>query len=193
MKLTKKKVIVLLILFVTVFTGSYFYARVKYNKSKVNDKKEDNSILVNANKKEDEIFSQDGEIILRVKYSKSGNLKEDRMEAAGFSGAKISSVVSFFEGDGYTYLKNQSTNSKLVFEKSMLYEEGSYIIGEKDGYIAIYSVDSKGNLFIESDNDITSVKLDKFPEADQNLVKNNIKVFSSKDDAKDFIVETFES
>lgn len=193
MKLTRKKVCILLILFVTVFSGSFLYARMKYNNSKVNDKKEDNSILVNANQNEEKIFSQDGEIILRVKYSKSGNLKEDRMEAAGFSGAKISSVISFFEEDGYTYLKDQSTSSKLVFEKSMLYEKGTFIIGDKDGYIAIYSVDDKGNLYIADDEDVTSVKLDAFPEADQNLVKNNIKVFTSKDDAKDFIVETFES
>lgn len=193
MKMTKKKWIILVIVSALVFSTGYIYGRIKYKNHKVNEN--ENTVLVSSKEKkeEDKIFPDSGEIVLRIKYTKSGKVNEERMSASEFSGTKREQIKSFYKNDGYGYVESESSDNKMVFEKNVEYDKGKYIIGNSNGYIAIFVVKSNGDLVIENKDDVTKYKVDRYPKNDQDLINNKIKQFNTKDEAKDFIVDTFES
>lgn len=70
------------------------------------------------------------------------------------------------------------------------FDPNTYYIGEKDGYIALFKSDEKGNLFIENESlDISSRKVDSLPVADRELVMNYELRSVERDEMHDILSE----
>lgn len=80
--------------------------------------------------------------------------------------------------DGYKLSSRSSEGIIFKRDSKDSLEKNTYYIGEKDGYLAIYKTDDKGNLNIHkvySDD----ISIDNFMEVDANKIKN-YKYFNSK-------------
>jgi hypothetical protein len=67
------------------------------------------------------------------------------------------------------------------------YAPNKYVLGIKDGYIAIYKTDKDGNMFIENDKvDITDVRTNRLKQADIKLLTKGDKYFQcdTREDAE---------
>lgn len=156
-KYTNKKLsllsTVIVLALVVSFFGSYFITdrltnskytegndeayKTVYNNTKALD---DNMILVLIN---------EGVI------EKQQSISEFKKENSIVTDINEQFIVNFFESNGYNL--ESLEDEKVVFVKdgtTSVLKPNKYYIGEKDGYFAIYKTDDKGNLSIESDDDV---------------------------------------
>lgn len=67
------------------------------------------------------------------------------------------------------------------------YEPNKYVLGIKNGLIAIYKTDNQGNMFIENEKrDVTDIKTSKLKEEDIRLLTKGDKYFecNTRDEAE---------
>jgi hypothetical protein len=190
----KVRTILLAILTIAIFSLSFY---VCVNKLKVTNIKDSNNqfnstnlvvpdgLTVHSNL--DDVVSANANIIFKVKYIKSGEVVTEKEEKAeDLSGKKKSEVDEVYKNEGYKV--QNITSSEVVLVKEVdKYAPNKYVLGIKDGCIAIYKTDKDGNMFIENERrDITDIKTDKLKEADIQLLTKGDKYFQcdTREDAE---------
>lgn len=191
----KKKLIVFPIFLITIFSLTYGIFNIKNNKNQ----------KIATNKKEE--FREKKEkvgvdnslnsirIIYESVYSKPEGVNNTAVDEyiEKFSKDKEiigdmtkDEVVAAFKKDDYS-LKDIRKN-EIIFSRTVdkyKYSPNKYVIGIKDGYVAIFKVNKEGNLTLESPKDITTINIKDLPEGDVVLLKKGDKIyeFDSKEEA----------
>ena len=126
-------------------------------------------------------------IIFKIKYNKSGELKTEKEELAGkLAGKTKNEVENIYKTAGYKVNKFGAKEVVLVKEVDK-YEPNKYVLGIKNGLIAIYKTDNQGNMFIENEKrDVTDIKTSKLKEEDIRLLTKGDKYFecNTRDEAE---------
>ncbi|QXE18475.1 hypothetical protein [Clostridium sp. 001] len=126
-------------------------------------------------------------IIFKIKYNKSGELKTEKEELAGkLAGKTKNEVENIYKTAGYKVNKFSAKEVVLVKEVDK-YEPNKYVLGIKNGLIAIYKTDNQGNMFIENEKrDVTDIKTSKLKEEDIRLLTKGDKYFecNTRDEAE---------
>lgn len=156
-KYTNKKLLLLsavIVLTLAVsFFGSYFITDRLTNPKYIEGNDEVNKTVYNNTKALDDnvilVLMNEGVV------EKQQSIFEFKKENSIVTDINEQFIVNFFEANGYNL--ESLEDEKVVFIKdgaTSVLEPNKYYIGEKDGYFAIYKTDDKGNLTIESDEDI---------------------------------------
>lgn len=133
---------------------------------------------VKVNSSVNGIVSDSAKIIFKIKYDKSGELKIEKEESAGkLTGKKKSEVEKIYKSVGYKVQKFSAKEVILVKDMDK-YAPDKYVLGIKDGAIAIYKTDKQGNMFIENEKrDITRIKTSRLKQEDIRLLTKGDKYF----------------
>ena len=125
--------------------------------------------------------------MFKVKYIKSGEVITEKEEKAQqLAGKKKDEVAEVYKNEGYK-VQNITSAEVVLIKEIDKYAPNKYVLGIKDGRIAIYKTDKDGNMFIENDrSDITDIKTDKLKEADIQLLTKGDKYFQcdTREDAE---------
>lgn len=185
----KLRKILLTILTIMVFALSLYICITKikdYNSDKdIYQVKQYDS--VNANSGVDSKISSRCNLIFKVKYGKSGDVKIEKEESAErFAGDTKADIQKIYKNTAYKV--NSFSPLEVVLVKDVdKYSPGKYVLGIKDGYIAIFKTDDKGNMFIEdTSRDITDIKTSRLKQKDIELLTKGDKYFQcdTKEDAE---------
>ncbi|AKN32485.1 hypothetical protein Ccar_17120 [Clostridium carboxidivorans P7] len=190
----KIRTVLLVILTISIFSLSYYLC---INKLKSTNLKEDKYKVQNESKDIDKTMTVDSnmntslspnaKVIFEKKYIKSGEVITEKEESAGnLAGKKKSELNQVYKGQGYSLESMKS--SEVVFVKEFdRYAPNKYVVGIKDGFIAIYKTDKDGNMFIEDEKrDVTDIKTDRLKKADIELLTKGDKYFqcNTREDAE---------
>ncbi|MGE5626497.1 MAG: hypothetical protein ACM3X7_00105 [Solirubrobacterales bacterium] len=142
----------------------------------------------------DDIVSKNSKIIFRTNYKKSGGTIINREQEPGnLVGKTKQELEAAFSSEGYQV--SSMSDKEVILERVLdRYEPNKYVLGIKDGHIAIFKTDKEGNMFIQDDRrDITDIKTDKLKDEDIKLLTNGDKYFQcgSKEEAQ-AILEDYE-
>lgn len=198
----KRKISLIFALFISfcIFSFTYYYCNYEL---KGIDTKNNKQQVINSNNAPDalyvqsrsyEVVSPNSKIVFKTKYNKSDTYVINKEQQAGLLAGKTKSELEdIYESAGYKV--STISESEVVLIRAVdKYEPNKYVLGIKDGYIAIYKTDSEGNMFIENqDKDITDIKIDKLKAADIELLTKGDKYFqcSTREDAQ-AILEDYE-
>lgn len=176
--------ILLAVLTIIVFSGTYYICIHKLKNTSTVDNTEK---VVNANSNINSKVSSNASIIFKVKYTKSGDIVKQKENNSGdLSGKTKDELNEMYKEDGYKV--ESITPSQVVLIKEVdKYAPNKYVVGIKDGYIAIYKTDGDGNMFIENkQRDITDIKTNRLKKADIELLTKGNKYFecSTREDAE---------
>ncbi|WP_406541686.1 hypothetical protein [Clostridium ljungdahlii] len=142
---------------------------------------------VNTNSNISTTVPEKAKIIFKIKYNKSGELKTEKEELAGkLAGKSKNEVENIYKTAGYKVNKFGAKEVVLVKEVDK-YEPNKYVLGIKNGLIAIYKTDNQGNMFIENEKrDVTDIKTSKLKEEDIRLLTKGDKYFecNTRDEAE---------
>lgn len=189
----KIRTILLVVLTTAIFSLSYYICvtklknvNTKNNKYQVNEDKENyDSVKVHSNV--DNTVDKNAKIVFKIKYIKSGEIQREKEEdARELAGKKKSEVEQIYKDKGYKV--DTITPSEVVLIKEAdKYAPNKYVLGIKDGLIAIYKTDKEGNMFIENEGrDVTDIKTDRLKDTDIKLLTNGDKYFqcNTREDAE---------
>lgn len=190
----KLRTFILVILTISIFTLSYYICISKLknenignNKYGLNSSKEGGADSLAANSNGDGIVSRNASIIFKIKYEKSGDVVVEKEEPIGsLAGKKKSDVEEMYKDEGYE-VQNINSLQVVLMRKVDKYAPNKYVLGIKDGFIAIYKTDKNGNMTIENEKrDITDIKIDKLKQADIQLLTKGDKYFQcdTREDAE---------
>lgn len=142
---------------------------------------------INTNSGVSKTISEKTEVVFKIKYKKSGDLKTEKQEPAGkLAGKTKSEVENIYKSAGYKVNKFSIKEVELVKEVDK-YAPNKYVLGIKNGLIAIYKTDNQGNMFIENEKrDITDIKTNKLKQEDIKLLTKGDKYFecNTRDEAE---------
>ncbi|WP_142412945.1 hypothetical protein [Hathewaya massiliensis] len=195
MSKNKKLLILMPLFFMAMFLVTYGIVTIKNNKNQ--------KVSTNKNEELREVKEKIGidnssnsiKIIYESVYSKpegSNNIAVDEYIEKFSKDKEVigdmtkEQVVAAFKKDDYS-LKDIKKN-QIIFSRSLdkyKYSPNKYVIGIKDGYVAIFKVNKDGNLAIESPQDITDINIKDLPEGDVELLNKGDKIyeFNSKEEA----------
>jgi predicted alpha/beta hydrolase family esterase len=190
----KKRTFILVFLTIAIFSLSYYICisklkavHMKNNRYGINRTKEGDNSSLATNSNNDTIVSRNSTMVFKTQYNKSGEIIIDKEEPVGnLAGKKKSDVDEIYKDDGYI-VQNISSSQVVLIKKVDRYAPNKYVLGIKDGHIAIYRTDKDGNMFIENENsDITDIKVDKLKQADIQLLSKGDKYFqcNTREDAE---------
>jgi hypothetical protein len=179
----KIKTMFLVILTIMIFGLSYYICINRLNLlslKSINYKGEklynSNTMAVHSNL--DTVVSASADIIFKIKYNKSGDVAiENQISAGELAGKTKNELEQIYRGKGY---KVQSITQKevVLIREVDKYAPNKYVLGIKDGFIAIFKTDKDGNMFIQNEKtDITDIKIDKLKSADIKLLTKGDKYF----------------
>jgi hypothetical protein len=190
----KIKTILLATLTIAIFSLSYYlcinklkstYIKDKQYKVQNNSKALDNTVTVDSNM--NTALLTNTKIIFKKKYTKSGETVTEREENAGnLVGKKKKELEQIYKDEGYSVESINSSEAVLIKELDK-YVPNKYVLGIKNGFIAIYKTDKEGNMFIEDEKrDITDIKTDRLKKADIELLTKGDKYFqcNTREDAE---------
>ncbi|BDR90264.1 hypothetical protein N072000002_20650 [Clostridium tetani] len=175
-----------IMLCISIFSLTYYISavRIKNNsndngKLQVSNVDKNNNLNVQGEKKKK--LNDDGSIVLKTKYTKSGDLLIDKTEKlkdiSDLKEKTKEEIESKFNKDGYSIESFDSDKSVLIREIDK-YSPNKYVLGIKGEYLAIYKTDKFGNMFIENEEtDITKRKIDHLKEQDIQLLTKGDKYF----------------
>jgi hypothetical protein len=155
------------------------FQNINMEKNLSQAKKNSNSYdTVKVNSSMNDAVADDARIIFKIKYNKSGEVQVEKQESAGkLAGKKKSEVEKAYKGVGYKIEKFSAGEIILVKDVDK-YAPGKYVLGIKDGFIAIYKTDKQGNMFIENKKrDITHISTDRLKAEDIKLLTKGDKYF----------------
>jgi len=190
----KFRTILLVILTTAIFSLSCYICvsklkvtNIQDNKNQVNNANSSVTDGLTVHSNLDDVVSANANIVFKVRYIKSGEVVTEKEEKAeDLSGKKKNEVDEVYKNEGYKVQNITSSEVVLVREVDK-YAPNKYVLGIKDGRIAIYKTDKDGNMFIENDKrDITDIKTDKLKEADIELLTKGDKYFQcdTREDAE---------
>ena len=187
----KKKLFVISLIavaFLFTFVISYevsYRIVTKNNKSTASSKVEkinlsDDTVVVLKSKKDSGYITDKIYTVKELKniYKLKSNITEDDLK-------------NLFGKQDYNISEN--TQVRLVFNKnSNSFIPNKYYIGEKNGYLAIYKSNDKGELFIENESSdiyVNQKKVDTLDDISKRKIKNFEKYYDTKDEAEEEITE----
>ncbi len=190
----KIKTVLLVILTIAIFSLSYYVCINKLKSTNIKDDKYevknnngqlDDSMTVHSNI--NTVVSPNSNIVFKIKYTKSGEITTEKEEAAGdLIGKKKKEVEEIYKSKGYSV--QSITSSQIILIKELdKYAPNKYVLGIKNGCIAIYKTDKEGNMFIENEKrDITDIKTNRLKQADIQLLTKGDKYFqcNTREDAE---------
>jgi dipeptidyl aminopeptidase/acylaminoacyl peptidase len=190
----KARTILLVIITITIFSLSYYVCvnklkttNIKNYKHQVNSDNSGISDTLTVDSNLNGVVSADANIVFKVKYIKSGEVITEKEEKAQqLAGKKKDEVDEVYKNEGYK-VQNITSAEVVLIKEIDKYAPNKYVLGIKDGRIAIYKTDKDGNMFIENDkSDITDIKTDKLKEADIQLLTKGDKYFQcdTREDAE---------
>lgn len=151
-KLSLLSTIIVLAIVVSFF-GSYFITdRLTNSKYTEGNNELDKTVYNNTKALDDSMMLV---LINEGVVEREQSISEFKKENSILTDINEQFIVNFFEANGYNL--ESLEDEKVVFVKdgtTSVLKPNKYYIGEKDGYFAIYKTDDKGNLSIESDDDI---------------------------------------
>ncbi|NFG60477.1 MULTISPECIES: hypothetical protein [unclassified Clostridium] len=190
MKYNKKKLSVICILMLAIIFSLTYY---------LVDKSVNNKNLLQTSQ---EKVNTDAEI----------NKLEDSVKVALFAGDKKESdmtvaqikqqlnidgdltkeeLIKILKNSGYAL--DLTSNSQIMFKRdtSNALEPNKYYIGEKDGYLAIYQTDEKGNASIKNSEDVflDNKPIENLRDVDKSKIKNFELKYNTKDEAEESVSE----
>lgn len=175
-----------IMLCISIFSLTYYISavRIKNNsndngKLQVSNVDKNNNLNVQGEKKKK--LNDDGSIVLKTKYTKSGDLLIDKTEKlkdiSDLKEKTKEEIESKFNKDGYSIESFDSDKAVLIREIDK-YSPNKYVLGINGEYLAIYKTDKFGNMFIENEEtDITKRKIDHLKEQDIQLLTKGDKYF----------------
>lgn len=144
---------VIVLALVASFFGSYFITDRLTNPKYAEENNESDKTVYNNTKALDDdmmlVLMNEGVV------EREQSISEFKKENSISTDINQQFIVNFFEANGYNL--ESLEDEKVVFVKdgtTSVLKPNKYYIGEKDGYFAIYKTDDKGNLSIESDDDV---------------------------------------
>lgn len=180
----KIRTILLVIITIVIFSLSYYVCinrlkstNIKNSRHQVNNKDGTSDILT-VHSNVDNVVSANANIVFKVKYIKSGELITEKEEKINdLAGKRKEEVDEVYKNKGYK-VQNITPAEVTLIKEIDKYAPNKYVLGIKDGYIAIYRTDKDGNMFIEnSRRDITEIKTEKLKEADIQMLTKGDKYF----------------
>lgn len=174
MDIRKFRTALLVVLTILVFGISYY---ICVNKIQDYDSTK-NYNFVKTNSNVDNVMSKNGNMILKIKYAKSGAVQIQEEKSAGnLAGKTKIQIENIYKGKGYKMYSFNSLEAVMIKEVDK-YEPNKYVVGIKDGAIAIYKTDENGNMFIEdSSRDITDIKINRLKPKDIEMLTRGDKYF----------------
>lgn len=190
----KARTILLVILTIAIFSLSFYVCVNKLKVTNIKDNKDQfnstNSVVpdgLTVHSNLDDVVSANANLVFKVKYIKSGEVVTEKEEKAeNLSGKKKNEVDEIYKNEGYK-VENITSSEVVLIREVDKYAPNKYVLGIKDGRIAIYKTDKDGNMFIENDErDLTDIKTDKLKEADIQLLTKGDKYFQcdTREDAE---------
>ncbi|KZL93760.1 hypothetical protein [Clostridium magnum] len=190
----KARTILLVILTIAIFSLSFYVCVNKLKVTNIKDNKDQfnstNSVApdgLTVHSNLDDVVSANANLVFKVKYIKSGEVVTEKEEKAeNLSGKKKNEVDEIYKNEGYK-VENITSSEVVLIREVDKYAPNKYVLGIKDGRIAIYKTDKDGNMFIENDErDLTDIKTDKLKEADIQLLTKGDKYFQcdTREDAE---------
>lgn len=178
----KLRTVILVIFTILIFSLSCYICITGFQNANMKKEllqvKEKNKETVKANSSVATVVSEKAKIIFKIKYNKSGEYQTEREQSAGeLYGKNKDEIQNIYKNAGYKIEKFNAQQVILVKEMDK-YAPDKYVLGIKDGLIAIYKTDKQGNMFIENkDTDITDIKTKKLKEEDIKLLTKGDKYF----------------
>lgn len=192
----KRKIrnILLVIISIIVFVLSYYVcinrlrsSNIKNNEHLVNSKSREESGVLTVDSNIDTAVSANANLVFKMQYNKSGDMVVEKEKAAGdLVGKKKNELEEIFKDEGYK-VKSITPEQVVLVKEVDKYSPNKYVLGIKDGCIAIFKTDKDGNMFIENEKrDITDIKIEKLKQADIDLLTKGDKYFqcNSREDAE---------
>lgn len=181
-------IIWLIALFVIVSCASYLITdrltNPKYSESSDITNEEEKVVYNNTDALEDNTV---------IRLINNGQLESEETVAGFKSDNGITTevseqfIINFYEAEGYeiSTLKDDLIQFLKVDEVLKL-EPNKYYIGEKDGYLAIYKTDDKGNAFVEDEKDVfrDRMPLKSIHPSVQEEIKGFKHVYNTKEEAR---------
>lgn len=176
-----KKIIVILMVLVAVFSLSYYMG---VEKMKINKKTDSNKIQVSnldkfaSNKDNDKDLSKDADVIFKIKYNKSKDIVVEKVKKASEINLKTKKQLEDkFEKQGYVI--DEFTSNKVTLIKRVdKYTPNKYVLGIKGEFLAVFKTDKEGNMYIENQKtDITNTNIADLKAQDINLLTRGDKYF----------------
>ncbi|CDH89943.1 conserved hypothetical protein [Clostridium botulinum B str. Eklund 17B (NRP)] len=100
-------------------------------------------------------------------------------------------LIKILKNSGYAL--DLTSNSQIMFKRdtSNALEPNKYYIGEKDGYLAIYQTDEKGNASIKNSEDVflDNKPIENLRDVDKSKIKNFELKYNTKDEAEESVSE----
>lgn len=188
----KIRIIISLLLIICIFLFSYIFYITKYKdsnisheKTQVNKNTPTNAVSVQS--PVESTLSKNGKAVFKVKYKKSGEIRIEKEEGIGsLVGKSKNEIEEAFKDEGYKVEQMNASQVSLIREEDQ-YSPNKYVLGIKDGFIAIFKTDNAGNMFIEDGKrDITDIKIEKLKSEDIRLLTKGDKYFqcNTREDAK---------
>ena len=141
-----------------------------------------------------DIVMKNTKIVFKTKYNKCGTVVTDIVQPQeDLTGKTREELNNIYSAKGYK-VSTMSGDMVIMVRELDRYEPNKYVLGIKDGYIAIYKTDKDGNMFIQDVNtDITDIKASSLKDEDIKLLTKGDKYFqcSTKEDAQ-AILEDYE-
>lgn len=190
MNVLKKRKLYLLIgimACISIFSLTYYMSTIKMKNISNDDGKlqvnsiEQNNNNLNVHGEKEKKLNDDGSIVLKTKYTKSGDLlidKTQKLKDISDLKEKTEEEIGLkFNKDGYSIESFDSDKAVLIREIDK-YSPNKYVLGIKGEYLGIYKTDKFGNMFIENEKtDITNKKIEHLKEQDIQLLTNGDKYF----------------
>ncbi|WP_368490000.1 hypothetical protein [Clostridium sp. BJN0013] len=180
----KLRTVILVIFTILIFGLSCYIcvtgfqnANMKKELLQVKEKnKESGTVKTNSNVAT--TVSDKAKVIFKIKYDKSGEYQIEKEESAKeLSGKSKNEVEATYKSAGYK-IEKFNTEEVILVKEVDKYVPNKYVLGIKNGFIAIYKTDKEGNMFIENENtDITDIKTKKLKEQDIKLLTKGDKYF----------------
>ncbi|MGN2368859.1 hypothetical protein ACTFJW_02220 [Clostridium cagae] len=190
MKYNKKKLSVICILMLAIIFSLTYYLVDKSvnNKNLLQTSQEKVNTDVEINKLEDSV-----KVVLFA-----GDKKESDMTVAQIKqqlnidgDLTKEELIKILKNSGYAL--DLTSNSQIMFKRdtSNALEPNKYYIGEKDGYLAIYQTDEKGNASIKNSEDVflDNKPIENLRDVDKSKIKNFELEYNTKDEAEESVSE----
>lgn len=177
-------ILCLLFTFVLSYEVSYRRTAVKNNIQASEQKQNlnDDTLVVLKSKQDDGYITDKIYTIKEVKqlYKLSKDISKDELK-------------NIFVKEDYSL--QEASNTRVVFNRnSTKFITNKYYLGEKDGYLAIYKSNDKGELIIENlDTDVyvNQRKVSTLDEASKKKIQTFQKYYNTRDDAEENLTEFF--
>ncbi len=190
--MNKKKV--LLIFFAVGFSIIIFFVSynitLRYYNENNNDISREVEQSVNSNNANE--VNENAQIILKTKTKDNKTLLdksltfEDLKKIIGKDKIEKSDLQNYYSKLNYSIESFNENTIVLLRETTNVLNPNKYYLGEKDGFIALFKTDDKGNPKIEDDkNDISTKKVTDLSDIDQNKIINFQKVYDTKEEAEE--------